>query len=92
MQPAAGPCLNPCTLQAVKADPGNSATQKDLLEVQCCGAAGPPASGALLQLADARLAAQVSSMLPSAGGSPDSCCAQDNLCACMKDGVITLGS
>jgi hypothetical protein len=51
----------------VKADPGNAATQKDLLEVQCCGAAGPPASGVLLQLGDTRLAALVSSMLPSAG-------------------------
>lgn len=76
----------------MKAEPDNAATQRDLLEVQCCGAAVPPALGALVQLADARLAAQVSSMLPSAGGSPDSCCAQDNLCACMKDGVITLGS
>ena len=48
-----------CCVQALRLDPGNAAMRRDLLEVQHCGSADAMSSAAVMQFADARLAAQV---------------------------------
>ena len=50
-------------LQALRLDPGNAAMRRDLLEVQHCSSAGAVSSAAVMELADARLAAEVRSGL-----------------------------
>ena len=50
--------------QALRIAPNGAGIRRDLLEVQCCTGVGPVAPGALRQLADARMTAQVKSRPP----------------------------
>ena len=63
--------------QALRIDPSSAGIRRDLLQVQCCIGAGPVAPGALQQLADARMAAQVKHRPPRLWAeqqSPPVCC------------------
>ncbi len=48
-------------MQALRLDPSNTAMRRDLLEVQHGSSADAVSSAAVMQLADARMAAQVRS-------------------------------